>query len=154
MRNRIESAIKRVSLSDDFWDVLLDGSTATSGPFDGGCLICAKGIILAFGGELVRITSPLNGGQTEHYGALIDHVIYDFDGPSDSSEGWIERLKNNEQVFDRELRFVFGYDEETATPDDPVAAKRVSMLLLNCVEMTRKRLRETKDGGRQQCLVI
>lgn len=77
----------------DFHEVLLN-SKAQSGPFDGGCLICAKAILSAIGhGELIRVVSKKN--DVEHYGALIDGVIYDMSGSFDSRDSWINYLRDH-----------------------------------------------------------
>lgn len=127
----IQHAIEKTYQDEAFWSTLTEKSTAQSGPFDGGCLICAKALIHAFGGgELVRIASELNGGQTEHYGARINGIIYDFDGPANTPTEWIARFVSQEQINDRTCSFDKGYDAETETPDDPVAVKAISRLLM------------------------
>ena len=132
MRDLLDSAIKSLKEDDGFWIELVEKSNAQSGPFDGGCLICAKAIIMGFGqGRLVRITSNLNGGQTEHYGALVGGYIYDMDGLAEASGRWIERFAENEQVFDRDLFYAEGYDEKTGTPDDPRSVKSLSRILID-----------------------
>jgi hypothetical protein len=126
------SAIKKTYKDEKFWSILLDESTAQSGPFDGGCLICARALILACpSAELVRITSPCNGGQTEHYGVRLEGLIYDFDGLASSHTEWIDRFKKVELVNDRELGFATGYDPDTPTPDDVRASEQISQLIVN-----------------------
>jgi len=124
-------AIKQTYKDDEFWQILLNESNAQSGPFDGGCLICAKAIMnAADGSELVRIVSPLNGGQTEHYGVRLSGKVYDFDGIAHSSQQWIDRFQSNESITDRELSFAVGYDSTTQTPDDPRAVRLISKTIM------------------------
>jgi hypothetical protein len=126
----LKSAIGKTFNDDQFWAVLLNESVAQSGPFDGGCLICAKAIQLAVDdAELVRIVSDLNGGQTEHYGIRLDDSIYDMDGIASSEAAWVSRFQDNESRTDRVLGFAAGYDEESLIPDDPCASKQISQIL-------------------------
>ena len=139
----IARAIRLVYKNKEFWRIMLEESEAQSGPFDGGCLICAKAIIRAAGGgTLVRLTSGL-GNPEEHYGAKIDGGIYDFYGRHGSPKAWIKRFAEKESIVDR----VFGYAEglysetegfyeeaegacyESEIPDDPWAEKKIASLL-------------------------
>lgn len=123
-------AIKRTYEDDMFWDILVDQSTARSGPFDGGCLICAKAMMLCVDGvELVRITSTLSGGQTEHYGVSYKEKIYDFAGVAHSPAKWLERFRREENIYDRELGFAVGFDLNSEIPDDVRAAKLISQII-------------------------
>lgn len=131
MNNQIKQAIKATYNNEAFWTTLLDESMAQAGPFDGNCLNCAKALIDAFGeGQLVRIASNLNNGQTEHYGALIDSVIYDFDGPAESPDDWIARFIKNESINDRQCYYAEDYDADTPTPDDPATVKAISKIIV------------------------
>jgi len=125
----IQQAIEKTYSDEKFWEILVNKSSAKSGPFDGGCLICAKAMQLAIDdADLVRITSTLNGGQTEHYGIRHEGVIFDMDGRANNEHEWIEHFQKNEGVFDRELNFSTGYDSATDTPDDAWAVKEISKL--------------------------
>jgi len=127
----LHRAIKKMYKDDQFWEILVNESAAKSGPFDGGCLICAKAIMLALdNAELVRITSRLNGGQTEHYGIRYKRKFYDMSGVAHSTTDWIERFKADELVYDTNLGFAVGYDPYTPTLNDAQAAKKVSKLLV------------------------
>jgi hypothetical protein len=130
-RNRLSNTINAVGDSDAFWELLLEKSEAQSGPFDGGCLIIAKAIILVAGGSLVRVVSDVNGGQTEHYGALVEGVIFDFDGPTNNSDEWLARFKRNEYIVDRSLSLGHGYDGSSEIPDDPFTSKELSKMLMD-----------------------
>lgn len=126
----IQEAIEETFKDDRFWNILVNESVAQSGPFDGGCLICAKAMQLAIeGAELVRITSELDGGQTEHYGIRIDNIIYDMDGMAESEREWVSRFQKNESINNRILGFSLGYDESSPIPDDPYASKKISQIL-------------------------
>jgi hypothetical protein len=127
----LTQAIESTCKDESFWRVLVDESVAQSGPFDGGCLICAKALMLTVtDAELVRITSPLNGGQTEHYGVRVNGSIYDFDGIAHTEDKWIDRFRAVELVYDRDLDFGVGFDAKTGTPDDPEASKKISQIIL------------------------
>ena len=80
-------------------------------------------------GELVRITSAANNGQTEHYGLRINDDIFDFDGHADDSQSWIKRFKINESISNRDLYFDEGLDNESEIPDDARAVKAISKIL-------------------------
>ncbi len=126
----MELAITKTYLDSQFWQVLQEASSECYGPFDGACLICANALILAAGGgELVHIKSDLNNGQCEHYGALIDGVIYDFDGPCSGPDKWVTRFKKNERVYDRELSFSTGPANNSDILDDPKAVQQVAAIL-------------------------
>lgn len=132
--DRLRQAIPEAMESDAFWKILIDESYAQSGPFDGGCLICAKAMALAvIGSDLVRITSKANGGQTEHYGIRCEGRIFDMAGECTGQHEWIDRFKKAEMITDRELGFAVGFDPMTDTPDDPRASKRISQILLACM---------------------
>ena len=125
----LDTAIRLMCEDLTVWDELLNQSEARSGPFDGGCLICAKALIHALGsGHLVRIVSAPNQ-QTEHYGAIINGTIFDFDGGAHSSEEWMKRFTANEYVHDRVLSVQHRFDSTANIPDDPKSVKRISRLL-------------------------
>jgi hypothetical protein len=127
----IAIAIKGAYEDERLWKILIEESTAQSGPFDGACLICAKAIIRAVGhGSLVRQISELNGHQTEHYGAKIGDRIYDFSGGYASPAEWIEAIHRLENITDRTLSFAEGYDDRADTADDPQAEKAVAAILV------------------------
>jgi hypothetical protein len=127
----LQAAIEETYNDEQFWRVLLEESIAQSGPFDGGCLICAKAIKLAVvDAELVRIVSDLNGGQTEHYGIRLENSIYDMDGMATSESAWVSRFQYNESLNDRVLGFATGYDEKSLIPDDAHASKKISQIFL------------------------
>ncbi len=112
---------------DDVYRILQDA--VGSGPYDGGCLIFAKALIRANGGgELGRIVSTANGGQTEHYGALINGKIQDFGGTFASPSKWIANFERREQTG-RELSFAKGYDSKSEIPDEPSAEKEIAAVL-------------------------
>lgn len=130
----ISNAIDKTNSEDAFWASLVDESGASIGPVDGGCLIYATAILDAVGsGDLVRIASDTNGGQTEHYGARIDGVIYDFDGPAHTPELWIERFKTNELIRDRQCFLAEGFDGNTDTPNNRAAVKAISRFLAKII---------------------
>lgn len=123
---RIHKAFK----AEPVMSIMIDQSVAQSGPFDGACLIAAKAILNLIGqGELVRITSNLNGGQTEHYGVQVAGGIFDADGDYGTPRKWIRRFAQLESVCDRELRLAFGFDPKGMAPDDPIAVKALSLEL-------------------------
>lgn len=129
----IALAIRQVYKHRDFWRILVDESEAQSGPFDGGCLICAKAIIRAAGGgKLVRMTSPQC--PAEHFGALIDGAIYDFNGRHGSPGAWIKRFVQKESIMDRVFEYAEGFHDEAEAPDDPQAEKNIARLLFWAME--------------------
>lgn len=120
----LDFAIKETYANDEFWKVILD-STASAGPFDGGCLICAKAIVAAAGrGEIVRIVSDLNDRQTEHYGVRICSSIFDFGGRHESPDAWIKWLAEEEGITDRTLSFAEGMGPES--PESCIVSDRAA----------------------------
>lgn len=114
------------SVTDQIYQKLLD-STARSGPFDGGCLILAKAMRLAYGrGELAYIGSSVN--EAEHFGLFIDGWFLDMDGPAETAEEWISRFSKNENCH-RDGMFVgFGLPD-TLIPQDPSSEKAIASLI-------------------------
>ena len=126
----LSRAIRKAGRSNQVMKALVDESEAQSGPFDGGCLIFAKALMMALGsGVLVRMESELNGGQTEHYGLAVGDTIYDASGGYHSPEEWISTFIEVEGIHDRTLRLADGYDPDSDIPDDPQASKKVATLL-------------------------
>lgn len=123
----IAASIRRAAKDNAVWKIL--DQSVRSGPFDGGCLICAKAIRLAFGGELVRVVSDANGGQTEHYGTKIDGVIYDFAGPHASEGEWIDGFSRRERMPAARLHVERGHDSASDIPEDPRAEKDIAKIL-------------------------
>lgn len=119
----IGTAIARVQENDSFWDLLL--TNLGGGPFDGACLVCARALMLTFGGEFVRLDCA---GRADHYGARIQGVIFDFDGPAPSPAAWINRFRANELV-DHQLAFQVGLGLPGTIPDDPETARLISDFL-------------------------
>lgn len=127
--DQLDFAIKETYANDDFWKVILD-STASAGPFDGGCLICAKAIVAAAGrGEIVRIVSDLNDGQTEHYGVRICSEIFDFGGRHESPDAWIKWLAEEEGITDRTLSFAEGMGTELCILSDCTAENAIAVMI-------------------------
>jgi len=132
---KLTKAIASTKLSNDLYTVLDSDDVRAECPFTGGCLVSAKAIIIANGeGSLVRIISDANGGQTEHYGALINGSIFDFDGPADTAEKWIERFRTQERINDRELSYAEGFDSESEIPDSAAASKAIAKLLTSAAK--------------------
>jgi len=126
--DEIGNAIRNVYRDDKFWDILLNHKPIWAGPFDGGCLVCARAIIESTGrGELVRMASNLN--NAEHYGARIDGVIYDFDGAHNSPAQWIKWFAQKEGITDRTLQFKEGYAENKEIIDDPATTSKIAKML-------------------------
>jgi hypothetical protein len=132
----VEQAIRNLKASPRMWS-LLQNSVAQAGPSDGACLICARAIIQAAGrGELVRIVSVASDGsgsnraQTEHYGALIDGVIHDFNGSYRTPQAWVRGFAEQEGLHGRQLDVAHGHDVlDKEIPDDPQASSQLAGLL-------------------------
>lgn len=138
----LATAIRRTYEDESFWELIIHNSKAESGPFDGGCLVCARALVEAFGGDLVRMVSPLNGGQNEHYGARIGGRICDFYGPFDSTQDWIANFVTKENIRDRHLSFAEGFTDQNSIVDDSVASSAVAKILTRHVpepEVRRRR---------------
>lgn len=133
---RFHFAIRKAFKSNEVMDHLVDSPIVRSGPFDGGCLVCAKAIIYAAGGgELVRLTNPERDVKTEHYGAMIDGVIYDGNGAHRDGKTWANNLAKYENDPSlSQLNFGKGYDQHSEIPDDPVAAKKIGGILSSKIE--------------------
>lgn len=125
--DEISDSIKKAFRSNPVADVLMNKSIAQSGPFDGGCLIVAKALQHSLGeGELVRIVSDANGGQTEHYGLETSHGIVDAAGVHASPEKWIADFEKSKGTDNRKNTFARGFDENSDVPDDPRAVKELA----------------------------
>jgi hypothetical protein len=80
---------KNTPAGNAIYTCLLD-SPAQAGPFDGGCLILAQALCLAF--PNTRIVHLVNVyGVIEHFGVMQNRIVYDMDGPA-SPKGWISRF--------------------------------------------------------------
>lgn len=128
----IVEAIRKAYDSPEFWDLLIKQSKAQSGPLDGGCLICANALIKAFGGELVHLAARSvkneNESAPQHYGAIINGVIYDFLG-AHRSEDWPSNFAEAEHC-DKALYVSNGRpDLEQEIPDDPKVESQLAGLL-------------------------
>lgn len=120
----IDAAIRRVYSDTRFWRIL-EHATGT-GPFDGGCLICAQALVLAFGGELVRLDRVV---CADHYGAMVSGVLFDFDGQAASPGCWIERFRSNEGVT-HNLVLRVGLGDRGAIPANELASGLIANLLV------------------------
>lgn len=152
----MHQAIRRAYKDEKLWEILVNGSRAQSGPFDGACLVCAKAIVNAAGqGDIVRMTSPLNGGQTEHYGARVNGLIYDFYGSNQNPQEWIDRFAKEEKINDRWMCFADGLDPNSDIVSDDEASKRVADLIKwHLVEVTQnlqKRAMLVAKNTSQRC---
>lgn len=133
-------AIRKAYKGEELWDILAD-----YGPFDGGCLICAKAILLAAGhGELVRIVStfddpaqenelggrPVGYHQTEHYGALVNGKIYDFGGVFPNAQAWIDYFSREEGLYRRCFMEKGQGEPESDIPQDEAKTEAIAKLLV------------------------
>lgn len=125
-----EKVIKSAKKDSRFFEVFYN-----YGPTDGGCLVFAKAMLLAFGpGKLVRITRDVGQGeiwfrQTEHYGVVIADRIIDSDGAHASANDWINSFSQQENLPIQDLHVAVGYDEDSEIPDDPAATKMLAYIL-------------------------
>ncbi len=109
--------------------IMIDYSDFGSGPFDGGCLTCAKAIVHAAGeGELIRIVKIKNE-RTQHYGVMIKGVVFDFDGLHITPQEWIKTFCTNEAINPKEMAIAHGYDQESSIPNDPKTQNKITKLL-------------------------
>jgi hypothetical protein len=97
-------ATRQVYGEDDFWETMVEKSKFQAGPFDGGCLTCALAIQDVAGGELVRIVSQQ--AAEEHYGVLLDGLVYDFGGVHSSLNQWVKSLESD---LDGKTGFTLGF---------------------------------------------
>jgi hypothetical protein len=111
---------------------LLVNSHVASGPFDGGCLVVARAIIEFVGeGNIVRMVSNINHGQTEHYGALVRNRIYDADGMHVTWQMWTQHFAEVEHVHDRQLGYAEGIDPLSSIMDSDTLVAQLQALLRN-----------------------
>jgi hypothetical protein len=123
----IAAKISRVAQSNALYK-LLAKVDPDMGSFDGGCLIFADALLLAAGsGELVRIASNVNAA--EHYGARIDGVFYDADGPATSERQWCTRFAEAENLGKRVLSVKHGYTANTETPRNAAVSEKIAALM-------------------------
>jgi hypothetical protein len=131
----LETAIKNIIKEDKVWDLLIEESTPRSGPFDGGCLICADAIIEAAGvGSVVKIDN-LNTGNTEHYGAYVNGEILDFNGSFENVNDWMDSFrKETVHLKDTPLDVSFGHDQMSEIVRDTNASNKIAELISNELE--------------------
>lgn len=131
--------IKRTLNSDEVMRLLVDNLGC--GPCDGGCLICAKAIIHALGrGTLVRL---VHGPTTQHYGALIDGIVYDAHG-SHSPRTWAMKFAKAETTQVYEYREGYVDESDSGIPDNlPNLTKMIATILSRALE-------GAQNGKRQQ----
>lgn len=130
----LSKVIAKFFKSNVVYRILGASKAGAVGPFDGGCLICAQAILAAMAdGKIVRVWSPINGGQTEHYGVQIQGIVFDAGGQYASPAAWVKHVAEDTFITDRKPVFKTGYDPkwETSTDivSDLVAAKKMASLL-------------------------
>jgi len=109
------------------------------GPMDGGCLIFAKAMLLAFGpGKLARITRQIGDNenwysQTEHYGVVLGDWIYDAEGAYPTPTAWVERFAEAELLPVKRLGVAVGFDEDSQITDDAASSKMLAKLLAESI---------------------
>jgi hypothetical protein len=106
----VASAIAQVYNSEEFWDYMMQH--VGSGPFDGGCVVCAAAIQQITGGQLVAMVRQ--DDIAEHAAVLSNSRLYDFDGagPVDRKINKFNRNEMASAVAVRPLR-------DTDLPDAP-----------------------------------
>jgi len=113
---------------DRFWQIIDQAGLVS--PMTGGCLVFAKALMIsADDGLLTRIVSNVNGGQTEHYGLMVDGTIYDANSSYRKPEEWISAFLEMESVSDRLLTFATGHDADSEIPDNAAAIKEMARLM-------------------------
>jgi len=148
----LPKALRRVFRGQSLWRALAAVGTQGCGPFDGGCLISAKAMIAAVGhGDLVRI---VRDDQTQHYGARIAGAYFDFDGPADTAEQWIQRFAKNEHLEVTGLGFAEGEGQEHGEiPDEPAISTAIAALLLKAheAEVNGPKAGRQTAKGQEEC---
>lgn len=122
--------IKRTLNGDEVMRLLVDNLAC--GPCDGGCLICAKAIIRALGrGTLVRL---VYGPTTQHYGALVDGIVYDAHG-SHSPRTWAKKFAKTELTQVYEYREGYVDEPDSGIPDDlPNLTRMIASIISRALE--------------------
>lgn len=124
--------LKRAFKRNDVVQLLVDATGG--GPCDGGCLIVAKAVIHAMGrGSLVRLVS---GAISQHYGALVDGIIYDAHG-SHSPRTWARKFAKLEHTDVFEYREGYVDETDSGIPDDPRAVQELTPILFRALEGAR-----------------
>lgn len=90
----IDAVIAKTYADDRLWGIL--DRAVGAGPFDGGCRIVAEALIMAFGGHLAVLQRA--SGVVDHYGAVIDGALCDFDGTAEDGVHWAARFSESECV--------------------------------------------------------
>jgi len=76
---------------------------------------------------LVRIASDVN--RAEHYGALIDSVIYDADGAYPSPVYWLQAFAKRELLAGKKLSYGAGWVSSKEIPNKPKVSEEVAKLI-------------------------
>lgn len=79
-------------LGEQVYEYVLEATGG--GPFDGGCLLFARAMQKALGGEVAVLVRE--DDVAEHAVLLLDGILIDFDGPADPAE-FVPRFNDNER---------------------------------------------------------
>lgn len=127
---KVHDAIIETYEDESFWQILVNESKAESGPFDGGCLICANALQMAIpNAQIARIVSGTKGDRTQHFGIFVDNHFFDFDGSALTAKEWIDRFSSNEGINDDSLFVLIGEDPNSSAPVDLGASKEISRII-------------------------
>jgi len=111
-------------------------STIDAGPFDGGCVVVAQALQMAYGGEIVVLVgSPrkelANRNEAQHAAVFLNGMLIDGDGPLPPKQ-FVERFARNEMEYAG--GFITGVRpirprDLTEAPRNEVLAKKIAALL-------------------------
>jgi GNAT superfamily N-acetyltransferase len=98
---------------------------AGCGPFDGGCVVFAKALQQAIGGQVVVVTNRF--GRGDHAAVELNGKLYDFDGPL-SPKAFMARFEKNERVIITGYRPMQDSDLKDAYRGKELESKLAGML--------------------------
>ncbi|RFC64762.1 hypothetical protein [Mesorhizobium denitrificans] len=104
------------------------------GPFDGGCVIVARALQRAVGGELVVLTGAC--GHAEHAALFLNDMLIDFDGPLEPP-AFIHRFNANESASAFEFRPITSNDLTEACVDAELEESFAALIVASLARLSR-----------------
>lgn len=111
------------TVGDEIYRLLFDATDC--GPFDGGCVLFARSLQRAFGGDVVVLVRE--DGTADHAALHLDGMLLDFDGPL-APDAFIARFNATESARTVTWRPFYEGDLPDA-PRNDVAEEGIAALL-------------------------
>ena len=119
----LEQGIVKSDVSNEVYDIVVE-STGT-GPFDGGCVVCAQAIQKTIGGDIVGLVRE--DGVVDHAAVRKGDLIYDFDG-AQSEQEFIKDFNIKEKSNIVDIRELKNDDLPDAQRDDKASSQIAELI--------------------------